>query len=99
MPQDQIRFCTECKTWRHRTNFTPGINYCKWCSTIILPYATEGVIAPDGTMKDSEYEEYMMEPIMRSRRGQSRERVNTALKPYIDMGRFPTRRPVKRRRR
>jgi hypothetical protein len=97
--QDQIRFCDECHQWRHKTNFRAGIPYCTFCYRVVIR-TTEGAVDPaDGTMMDSEYERYMLEPILRASQGKSRERVETALKPYIDLGRFPARRPVKRKRR
>lgn len=98
MTQQVIRFCEQCQSWRHITAFREGINYCLHCYQT-MPYSTEGVIAPDGTVKDMEYQQYLMEPIIRARQGKSRERVETALPLRIDMGRFPARRPVKRKRR
>lgn len=98
MPPQMIHLCPECQTFRHYTSFREGIDYCLHCYQT-MPYSTEGVIAPDGTVKDMEYQQYLMEPILRARQGKSRERVETALPLRIDMGRFPTRRPVKRKRR
>jgi hypothetical protein len=79
---------------RHVTQFTPGIEACHVCRPLILR-ATEGYVDDEGMMKDSEYEDYLLEPIIRAARGKSRERVETALQPYLDK----KRRPVKRRRR
>jgi hypothetical protein len=79
---------------RHVTQFTPGIEACNVCRPLVLR-ATEGWIDEDGMMKDSEFEAYLAEPIIRAARGKSRERVETALQPYFDL----KRRPVKRRRR
>lgn len=98
MTQQVIKFCDQCQSWRHITNFSPGITYCHFCYNVVTQ-ATEGFVTEDGTMKDSEFEAYMMEPIVRAMNKQTRERKATALGTYIDLGRFPTRRPVKRRRR